>query len=80
MKPATALGSGIVPTGRVDWASLLRRVYLIDVLQCPRCRGRMRILADITDGRTARAILAHLGLEAEPRALARARDPTLDDA
>ena len=29
------------------WAELMRRVYLIDVLECPRCGGRMRILAAI---------------------------------
>ena len=46
--PLTSLGAGVVkPVGaRIDWASLLRRVYLEDVLACP-CGGRRRILADI---------------------------------
>jgi len=34
---------------RVDWASLLRRSFEVDVLQCPRCQGRLRVLAVITD-------------------------------
>ncbi len=29
------------------WAELMRRVWSIDVLQCPQCGGRMRILAAI---------------------------------
>ncbi len=42
------LGAGLLDpwTGRRDWASLHRRVYLHDVLACP-CGGRRSILADI---------------------------------
>jgi hypothetical protein len=60
---------------RVDWAKLLRRTYAIDVLTCPRCGGRMRLMAAITDKATARKILSHLGLLVEP-VKCRARDPT----
>ncbi|WP_437895435.1 transposase [Sorangium sp. So ce302] len=51
---------------RVEWAKLLRRTYAVDVLACPRCSGRMRLMAAITDKATARKILSHLGLFAEP--------------
>ncbi|WP_437295908.1 transposase [Sorangium sp. So ce426] len=51
---------------RVEWAKLLRRTYAVDVLACPRCSGRMRLMAAITDKATARKILSHLGLVAEP--------------
>ena len=51
---------------RVEWAKLLRRTYAVDVLACPRCSGRMRLMAAITDKATARKILGHLGLFAEP--------------
>jgi hypothetical protein len=30
---------------RYTWASLLRRVFLVDVLQCPHCGGTRRLLA-----------------------------------
>ena len=45
-----------------SWAELMRRVFEIDVLECPRCRGRMRILAAIVTPEAIRAILDCLGL------------------
>jgi len=61
--PRTSLGAAIVkPVGaRIDWASLLRRIYLVDVLACP-CGGRRRIIADVDDPAVIEAILTHLGL------------------
>jgi hypothetical protein len=52
------LGAGVVSPcyARIDWASLLRRVYLEDVLACP-CGGRRRIVDDVTDQQTVLAIL-----------------------
>ena len=47
---------------RLSWAELLARVFLIDVLRCPHCGGRRRILSFITEPRTVRRILSHLGL------------------
>ncbi len=64
---------------RVDWATLLRRSFSVDVLECPKCHGRLRMIADITEREPARRILAHLGLPTDPLPVARARDPT-DDA
>ena len=66
---------------RVDWATLLRRSLGVDVLQCPKCNGRLRVLAVITEREPVRRILAHLGLPTDAPAVARARDPTddLDD-
>jgi hypothetical protein len=60
---------------RIDWASLLKRTYLTDVLACP-CGGRRRILADISEPDVIVAILGHLGLPTEPPPIARARGPT----
>jgi len=28
----------------IPWAKLLRRTFLVDVLECPKCKGRMKIL------------------------------------
>ncbi len=51
---------------RHPWAELLQRVFEIDVLCCPNCGGKMRILAAITDPEAARRILECLSLP--PRA------------
>jgi len=34
---------------RVDWATLLRRSFSVDVLQCPSCGGRLRVHGEITE-------------------------------
>src|SRR6185369_6346163 len=70
----TSLGAGIVkPVGaRIDWASLLKRIYLQDVLACP-CGGRRNVIADILDPSVVVAILVHLGLPPLPPPIARAR-------
>ena len=47
------------------WADFMRRAFELDVLACPRCGGRMRLLATIEDPRVIRRILAHLGLPTE---------------
>jgi hypothetical protein len=63
---------------RVDWASLLRRSFSVDVLECPKCHGRLRIVAVITEREPIQRILAHLGMATEAPPIARARDPTDD--
>jgi hypothetical protein len=65
-------------TPRVDWAPLLRRSFAVDVLQCPKCNGRLRVLAVITERESVRPILAHLGMPTDAPPIARARDPTDD--
>ena len=50
-----------------------KRSFAVDVLECPRCRGRMRILAAIEDPAVAREILDCLGLPSRPPPLAPAR-------
>lgn len=60
---------------RLDWAALLRRVFQIDILQCPRCQGRMKVLAAINDPGVAQKILRHLGLPIEGPRCAPARAP-----
>ncbi|MFN0061620.1 MAG: hypothetical protein ACKVPX_03780 [Myxococcaceae bacterium] len=58
----------------LDWADLLQRTFAIDVLQCTRCGQRRRVLAHVT-GKSAKAILGHLGLPSRPPTLAPARGP-----
>ena len=60
---------------RVAWADLLQRVFEVDALACPKCGGRMRVLAAITDPTVAARILRCLALPARapPPATARAK-------
>ena len=55
------------------WAQLLQRVFAIDVLECPNCGARRKLIALIGEGVVVRKILDHLGLPSEPPILARAR-------
>jgi hypothetical protein len=70
LTPAALLATACALTGAtrlrqryLDWASLLRRVWQIDVLTCPRCSdGRLTVLAAISDPPVVDKILTHLGL------------------
>ncbi len=48
------------------WADLLKRTFAVDVLDCPECGGRLRLLATITQREVIERILVHLGLPSEP--------------
>ncbi len=43
----------------VSWAKLLRKVFEVDPLRCPRCGGSMAVVAWITEAATIDRILAH---------------------
>lgn len=47
---------------RSTWARLIHKVYEVDPLECPRCKGPMRVIALIEDAAVIRKILAHLAL------------------
>jgi hypothetical protein len=66
-QPAEAEGSAAVdPTPsevsslRRCWAELLRRVYEVDPLLCPKCGSQMKVIAFITEPQVIRRILDHL--------------------
>jgi len=61
---------------RLPWAQLLRRTFALDVQQCPKCAGRLRLIQNITQPAVARAILERLGMPTEAPTTAPARDPT----
>ena len=50
------------------WAELLRRVFEIDVLKCPTCGGRLRLVSVILDGLSARRYLTGASRVPEPAA------------
>ena len=62
-------------TYRLDWAALLKRVFAVDVMVCPRCEGPMKVIACLEEPAVVTAILRHLGLPAEPLPIARAQAP-----
>ena len=64
---------------RLDWASLLRRVFGEDVTQCPRCGDWLRVLAFLTHPDLTKTILDHLGLAAAVPLIAPARAPPVVD-
>ena len=62
------------------WADLMRRVFELDVLACPRCGGRLRLIAVLEASEATKRILRHFRLPTEvpPPAPARA-PPGVDD-
>jgi hypothetical protein len=57
---------------RLRWAELLKRVFELDALRCPICRGKMRVLAAITQPDVAARILECLALPARAPPIAAA--------
>ncbi|HVR70270.1 MAG TPA: transposase, partial [Vicinamibacteria bacterium] len=45
-----------------SWAALMHRAFSIDVLACPRCGGRLRLIATLHDPAVIRKLLAHVGI------------------
>ena len=79
---ATSLGGSLQPGPRrhgrnYTWAELMKRVWALDVLECPRCLGQMKVVAAIHSPDAIRKILECLGLpsRAPPRAPAQSKNP-----
>ena len=53
----------------------MRRVFDLDVLACPRCGGRMSVIATIEAPYVLREIPNHLGLPTDPPIPLPARPP-----
>ena len=51
-----------VRPARMSWARLLKRVFDIDIEQCPNCGAALKIIAAIEDPPVIIKILTHLGL------------------
>ena len=66
--------SPALPPARMSWACLRKRVF--DIEYCPRCGGRLQIIAAIIDPAVITKILTHLHLPARapPRSPARRVD------
>ena len=46
-----------------SWARLIKKIYEVDPLICPKCKGQMRIIAFIEDYKVVRKILDYLGID-----------------
>ena len=65
-------------TSRIAWAKLMARVGEEFPLECPNCRGDIRLIAFITQPGPIRKILSHLGEPLEPPPVSPARGPPTD--
>jgi hypothetical protein len=55
----------------------VQRTFGFDVQACPRCQGRLELIALIEDPRVIRRILNHLGLPTEVPTARPVRSPPL---
>ncbi len=62
----------------MTWAQRLKRVFNIDIEQCPECGGKVKIIACIEDPKVIAEILDHLGLDSVPPTAFPARAPPGD--
>ena len=62
----------------MTWMQRLRRVFAIDLRQCPRCDAQVRVIATIIDPTLVAQILEHIA--AREAGAATARDPPLANA
>jgi hypothetical protein len=88
-RPTSETGAAAgVPAAQADasavarhhhWTDLMRRTFGFDVLACPRCGGRLRLIALIEDAAVIDRILRHLGLPTETPVPRPARAPPVAD-
>jgi hypothetical protein len=71
---------------RKTWSRMIQKIYEVDPLTCPKCQGKMRVVAFIEDPDAVKKILKHLDLwnfKKPPRPVAHAPPmivPIYDDA
>jgi hypothetical protein len=65
--PDTEAPNAARQAAKVAWAKLIRKVYDVDPLECPRCGAQMRVIALIQDPAVIERILAWLGLWEPPQ-------------
>jgi hypothetical protein len=59
----------------MDWAARIFRSLKLDVLSCPRCGGRMNVIACLTQPAEIPKFLRSIGLSSEIPSRAPPRDP-----
>jgi hypothetical protein len=61
-EPEADVSSPARQAAKAAWAKLIRKVYEVDPLECPRCGAQMRAIALIQDPAVIERILSWLGL------------------
>jgi len=54
------------PLAPLSWAERLKRVFQIDIEQCPRCGGHLRVIAAITQPDVIQKVLDHAHQQQAP--------------
>jgi len=67
-------------TSRLKWAALIKLVFEVDPLKCPKCGGTMRIVSFIDQDSAIRKILKHCNLWKEHCARAPPLSPPTDNS
>ncbi len=62
-KPSTETDRPLAP---LSWAERLKRVFKIDIELCPKCGGRLRVIAAITEPNAIQKILDHVHQQQAP--------------
>ena len=60
--PAIIESDNTSPAKRKEWARLIQKIYEVDPLICPKCKGAMKIISFIDQPEVIKAILQHVGL------------------
>ena len=65
------------PAANRLWAEFIRRSFGFDVLECPRCGGRLQLIAVTEDAAVIERILRHPGLPTDIPEARPARPPPM---
>ena len=65
---AARAGHAVSEKCRMTWAALIKCVYEVDPLKCPKCGGQMKIISFIEQNDVIEKILQHCGLWKDPAA------------
>jgi hypothetical protein len=66
LEPGCASPGSTKPSNRHPWAWLLQRVFAVDVMTCPRCRGAMKLVEIANEREAIARALATAGLGPRP--------------
>ena len=54
------------PLAPLSWAERLKRVFKIEIERCPKCGGKLRVIAAVTEPDVIRKILDHVHQQQAP--------------
>ena len=60
--PLRMMEEELRPIPAKGWAEMMRKVYEVDPMVCPRCAGTMKVIAFLTDHKVVDKIIDHLKL------------------